>query len=201
MHRAPDQRLDLSFFRTPSPSNPIKFHLAVKIPAIAMIAGLSGAAGVWATAAAPPAPLASPGVQVRHLATDTAQAAPPAVGTSHAHLDAFLQSTAPAATPRPALTPRQIALSLLPRFGWSRWQFPYLDRLWSRESGWHVHAENVYSGAYGIPQAVPGVKMSSAGPNWRTSARTQILWGLRYIKGRYGSPARAWAHELATGWY
>ena len=64
-----------------------------------------------------------------------------------------------------------------------------------------MHAENVYSGAYGIPQAVPGAKMSSAGPHWQTSARTQILWGLDYIKARYGSPLRAWEHEVGVGWY
>jgi hypothetical protein len=100
------------------------------------------------------------------------------------------------------MTPRQIAISLFGKFGWSaKRQFRYLNWLWSHESSWNVHAENAYSGAYGIPQAVPGVKMSAAGPNWRTSARTQILWGLRYIKGRYGCPARAWHHEVATGWY
>lgn len=60
---------------------------------------------------------------------------------------------------------------------------------------------NPYTGAAGIPQAVPGSKMASAGPNWRTSARTQILWGLGYIKSRYGSPSAAWAHEAAHGWY
>ena len=38
------------------------------------------------------------------------------------------------------------------------------------------------SGAYGIPQALPGSKMASAGPDWQTSAATQIRWGLGYIK-------------------
>jgi hypothetical protein len=100
------------------------------------------------------------------------------------------------------MTPRHIAISLFGKFGWSaKRQFRYLNWLWSHESSRNVHAENAYSGAYGIPQAVPGVKMSAAGPNWRTSARTQIRWGLRYIKGRYGCPARAWHHETATGWY
>jgi len=98
-------------------------------------------------------------------------------------------------------TPRQIARRLLHRFHWSKRQFRYLEPLWARESSWNVHAQNLYSGAYGIPQAVPGSKMASAGRHWRYSARTQILWGLRYIKGRYGSPAAAWGHELATGWY
>ena len=102
---------------------------------------------------------------------------------------------------RAAPTARQVARRLLHRFGWSKRQFRYLDPLWSRESSWNVRAENLYSGAYGIPQAVPGDKMSSAGRHWRTCARTQILWGLRYIKDRYGSPRAAWSHELATGWY
>lgn len=88
------------------------------------------------------------------------------------------------------------------RFHWrSRYQFRYLNRLWIRESGWNVHATNPYSGAYGIPQAVPGSKMASAGSNWQNSARTQIRWGLGYIKARYGTPHRAWNHECAYGWY
>jgi len=100
------------------------------------------------------------------------------------------------------LTTKRIAWLMMYKFGWrARHQFKYLNRLWMRESSWNVYASNPYSGAYGIPQAVPGWKMVSAGRNWRTSARTQIRWGLRYIKSRYGSPARAWWHEAATGWY
>jgi hypothetical protein len=103
---------------------------------------------------------------------------------------------------RKAETARQIAVRLLHRFGWSRRrQFRYLNPLWERESSWNVRAWNPYSGAYGIPQADPGAKMASAGWHWRSCARTQILWGLRYIKARYGTPAAAWRHELATGWY
>lgn len=100
-----------------------------------------------------------------------------------------------------ALTPRQIARRLLRHFHWGRRQFRYLDPLWNRESSWNIRAYNLYSGAYGIPQAVPGSKMASAGRHWRTSAATQIRWGLRYIKDRYGSPRAAWEHEMATGWY
>jgi hypothetical protein len=98
-------------------------------------------------------------------------------------------------------TPRQIARRMLRSFHWSGWQFRWLNLLWSRESSWNVYASNPYSGAYGIPQAVPGSKMASAGPDWERSARTQIRWGMDYIKGRYGSPYGAWEHELATGWY
>ena len=101
-----------------------------------------------------------------------------------------------------ARTPRQIAQAMMPSFHWSvRRQFKYLNWLWARESGWNKHAYDPYSGAYGIPQALPGSKMASAGPNWRSNAATQIRWGLRYIKARYGSPRRAWGHSQANGWY
>jgi len=90
---------------------------------------------------------------------------------------------------------------LLPSFDWSRHQFRYLNSLWEKESSWNVSAQNPSSGAYGIPQAVPGSKMATAGPGWQTSARTQILWGLGYIQEVYGSPRHAWLHWLAYGWY
>jgi hypothetical protein len=101
---------------------------------------------------------------------------------------------------QPSGSPRRIAMSMMTRFGWSASQFGCLDPLWSEESGWSVTAENG-DGAYGIPQAMPGGKMSSAGPDWQTNATTQIRWGLRYIKRLYGSPCGAWSHEEATGWY
>ncbi|MBO0774070.1 MAG: transglycosylase SLT domain-containing protein, partial [Actinobacteria bacterium] len=86
-------------------------------------------------------------------------------------------------------------------YHWAQWQFRYLSMLWMRESGWNPHALNPGSGAYGIPQAVPGAKMASAGPDWRWNPRTQIRWGLTYIAGRYGSPLNAWQHESDYGWY
>jgi hypothetical protein len=90
---------------------------------------------------------------------------------------------------------------MLREFGWSQRQFRYLNWLWDAESGWNVHADNPASGAYGIPQACPPGKMASAGPDWRSDAATQIRWGLRYIRATYGTPRRAWEHELRTGWY
>jgi hypothetical protein len=122
------------------------------------------------------------------------------VGTAAASSAAHSVRAVVQATTAP--TPQQIARKLLPSFGWSKKrQFPYLKSLWNKESSWNVVAQNPNSGAYGIPQAVPGAKMAAAGPSWRTSARTQILWGLGYIKAAYGSPRHAWLHWLAYGWY
>jgi len=87
-------------------------------------------------------------------------------------------------------------------FHWRpRRQFRFLNRLWDVESGWNVNAVNPWSGACGIPQAVPCSKMASAGADYRTSARVQILWGLRYIAAVYGKPRMAWIHEVRDGWY
>jgi hypothetical protein len=93
-----------------------------------------------------------------------------------------------------------IAYDLLPSFGFSTDQFGCLNDIWSRESGWRYNAENA-SGAYGIPQALPGDKMASAGPDWQTDPTTQIKWGLGYIKDIYGSPCQAWVFWQDHGWY
>jgi hypothetical protein len=95
---------------------------------------------------------------------------------------------------------------MLPSFGWSTsTQFsPCLVPLWNQESGWNQFAENA-SGAYGIPQSLPFTKMPKAA--WPASAggssdpTAQISWGLGYIKGTYGDPCNAEAHEQSFGWY
>jgi hypothetical protein len=111
-------------------------------------------------------------------------------------------SSAPAQAPvQPAGSPQQIAMSMLADFGWDSGQFSCLDSIWSRESGWDVTASNPNSGAYGIPQALPGSKMASAGADWQTDAATQIRWGLGYIQATYGSPCNAWAFWQAHSWY
>lgn len=97
--------------------------------------------------------------------------------------------------------PRDIARALLSEFGFSADQFSCLDSLWTRESGWRVNADNPSSSAYGIPQALPGSKMSSAGADWATNPATQIRWGLGYIQSRYGSPCSAWGHSESHNWY
>ncbi len=110
----------------------------------------------------------------------------------------------PAAAAQPVTasgSPQQIAQGMLGSYGWSASQFSCLQPLWNAESGWNVSASNVSSGAYGIPQALPGSKMASAGADWQTDAATQIRWGLGYIRSVYGSPCAAWSHEEAYGWY
>jgi hypothetical protein len=97
--------------------------------------------------------------------------------------------------------PRQIAQAMLPEFGFSSDQFSCLDSLWTKESGWNVSADNPSSSAYGIPQALPGEKMASAGGDWATNPATQIRWGLGYIRDSYGSPCSAWAHSESYNWY
>jgi hypothetical protein len=97
--------------------------------------------------------------------------------------------------------PRAIARRLMAAYGMTSADFDCIDRLWSGESGWNVHADNPNSDAYGIPQALPGSKMASAGPNWRDNAETQIRWGLGYIENRYGSGCAAWSYKQSHGWY
>jgi len=108
---------------------------------------------------------------------------------------------APSRGPAVSGTPQQIARAMLSSFGWPSSEFSCLNSLWQRESGWNPYAANPSSGAYGIPQALPGSKMASAGPDWQTSAATQIRWGLGYIQATYGSPCGALGHESSYGWY
>jgi hypothetical protein len=96
---------------------------------------------------------------------------------------------------------RAIGCTLTLQAGFGIDQFPCLDKLFKKESGWNYRAENRSSGAYGIPQALPGRKMASAGSDWKTNPATQIKWGLGYIKGRYDTPCGAWAHSEAVGSY
>ncbi|TCJ23393.1 lytic transglycosylase domain-containing protein [Nocardioides jejuensis] len=98
-------------------------------------------------------------------------------------------------------TNRALGYHLLLDFGWPASEWPALDALWQRESGWSQVAENRSSGAYGIPQSLPASKMAAVGADWKTNPETQIRWGLAYIGARYGSPHAAWAHSEKFGWY
>ncbi|MGW9405614.1 coiled-coil domain-containing protein [Arthrobacter sp. NPDC055585] len=124
------------------------------------------------------------------------------------------QPPAPAPAPAPAPPPpppaapvndpagaQAYASSLMGGHGWNSGEFRCLVDLWNRESNWLTSAMNPYSGAYGIPQSLPGDKMAAAGSDWRTNYRTQIHWGLSYISQRYGTPCGAWAHSELKGWY
>ena len=98
--------------------------------------------------------------------------------------------------------PRGIASGIAAsQYGWGADQFSCLDSLWSRESGWDVHAQNPSSGAYGIPQALPGSKMGAYGSDWADNPTTQIQWGLAYIRSSYGTPCGAWSEFRSQGWY
>jgi hypothetical protein len=104
-------------------------------------------------------------------------------------------------TPPDPNTAQSIAYNMMASFGFSpSTYFGCLLDIWNRESGWVYDAENA-SGAYGIPQALPGSKMASAGADWQTNPATQIKWGLSYIKAIYGNPCSAWAFEEANGYY
>lgn len=96
---------------------------------------------------------------------------------------------------------RALGMAMCADMGWSSSQCADLGKLWQKESGWNHRADNPSSSAYGIPQALPGSKMGSAGSDWATNPATQIKWGLGYIKARYGNPSAAWAHSVNRGWY
>lgn len=96
--------------------------------------------------------------------------------------------------------PRAIAIHLLAGYGWSG-EYGCLNELYIHESSWEIHATNPFSGAYGIPQALPASKMASYGDDWATNPVTQLRWGLNYIRLSYGTPCGAWAFWQAHHWY
>jgi len=110
-------------------------------------------------------------------------------------------TTVSAPPPDPG-TAQSIGYHMLPQFGFNQTtQWTCLLNLWNRESGWLYDAENPSSGAYGIPQALPGDTMASAGADWQTNPATQIKWGLGYISQVYGTPCSAYDFDVANGGY
>lgn len=101
------------------------------------------------------------------------------------------------------VNPQAAAAALLSRFGWGQSQMSCLIPLWQNESGWKYTAANPSSGAYGIPQALPGSKMGTVASDWQTNPVTQITWGLSYIQRSYGSPCNAWYawQNRSPHWY
>lgn len=102
----------------------------------------------------------------------------------------------------PGAKPKEIARQMAQNiYGWGSDQFTCYDNIIMRESEWIVTADNPTSSAYGIPQALPGKRMASEGADWETNPATQIKWGLKYVKERYGTPCKAWSFKRANGWY
>ncbi|WP_370618130.1 lytic transglycosylase domain-containing protein [Mumia sp. Pv 4-285] len=139
--------------------------------------------------------------------TDAARTAAPKSGSVAA---AKKQQAAKAEAPRKVITetarmqdrdPRDIAKAMLADFGFGAGEFSCLNDLWVGESNWRWNADNPTSSAYGIPQALPGSKMASAGADWETNPATQIKWGLGYIKDVYGTPCAAQSFKQGNGWY
>jgi len=128
-----------------------------------------------------------------------AEAAAAAAAQAAAEAQAAADAQALANTPDGA---RTVAAQMASdQYGWGSDQFQCLNSLWSKESGWNYQAENASSGAYGIPQALPGSKMSTIADDWATNAVTQISWGLDYISRGYGTPCSAWSHSQSVNWY
>lgn len=98
-------------------------------------------------------------------------------------------------------TAKSIAFDYVSKLKWSQAQYSCLVSLWQRESNWRVDSYNKSSGAYGIPQALPGIKMASVASDWQTNPETQIRWGVNYITKRYGTACSALAHSDQIGWY
>lgn len=135
----------------------------------------------------PPAPAAAPAVPAPPAPAPVEPAPAPA-------------PVAPVAIDDPAAA-QAYAASRLSAFGWGADQMQSLIILWEKESNWRTTAVNPSSGAFGIVQALPGNKMATVAPDWQTNYRTQIDWGLQYIKERYGSPANALGFHYANNWY
>lgn len=186
----------------------IMSSVAVAATGVAVSGGLlsstasvsSAASGLGATAIKPLSAdqLAERSAPVVSRSQDRRDAADPAKEA------ALTQAGGPAMTRTEDLSqadPREIAKALLGQFGFSQDQFSCLDSLYMGESGWRVNADNPSSSAYGIPQALPGSKMASAGADWATNPVTQIRWGLGYIQDRYGSPCGAMSFKSGHGWY
>ncbi len=148
------------------------------------------------------APVFAQGSQGTQLAGNyTANTARDAYSITARTIEAAAAASAPPAGVPDPDSAQAIAFAMISAKGWGVDQFNCLVSLWNRESHWNVSAHNTSSGAYGIPQALPGDKMATAGADWQTNPQTQIIWGLGYIEGRYGSPCGAWAHSENIGWY
>jgi colicin import membrane protein len=168
---------------------------ALPAPTSAVLAPQSAAKPAAAAAPAAKAAAAKPAA-----APAKAAAAPAKVAPARAAAAPAARPAAPASVDDPAGA-QAYAASKLSSFGWAADQMQCLKRLWTKESDWRTTATNASSGAYGVVQSLPAEKMASAGADYRTNYRTQINWGLGYVKERYGSPCGALNFHLANNWY
>jgi len=196
---------------------PQRFRSGMKkvivIPGVAVLAtGLSVSVGIAAQGQSPDGALVSLSAgKVRLSAADLAEREQSAsrsnertAATSSLKSAELGSATGEAVTRTEDLTesdPKTLTKALMPQYGLASADFDCIDRIWTQESNWNVHADNPHSSAYGIPQALPGKKMSSAGADWHDSAETQIRWGLGYIENRYGTACAAWSFKRSHGWY
>lgn len=183
--------------------------LAAAVTGVAVTGGVLSGQGPQPPTLATGLSAASPGTAlasdaIARRSEDTVSRSLDRTAPDPAKLAALSTQAGPAAAEKQDLSdadPRTIARALLPQFGYGPEQFGCLDSLYMSESGWRVNADNPHSSAYGIPQALPGSKMSSAGADWATNPVTQIRWGLGYIQDRYGTPCGAWSFKRGHGWY
>ncbi|NYD78716.1 hypothetical protein [Arthrobacter cupressi] len=153
--------------------------------------------------ASPSATASTPAAKPSAAAKPAAKPAPKAAVAPQAAKVAPAKPAAPAkpvAVNDPAGA-QAYAASLLSSFGWGPGEMDSLRILWTKESDWTTTATNASSGAYGIVQSLPAEKMASEGADWQTNYKTQIRWGLKYIKERYGSPSAALSFHYANNWY
>lgn len=206
---APKHRASHKAVKTRSMRAPITYSAVAAAATGVVVSGGVASAGVSGSVVA--ADTAKPVVLSAADLADREQAASRSAAdrrpaTDRSKVKALQSAEGVAQTGREKITvnnadPRSIARALMPQYGLRVSEFGCLDRIWTQESNWNVHADNPSSSAYGIPQALPGSKMASAGPNWQHDAETQIRWGLGYIRDRYGSACRAWSFKAGHGWY
>ena len=168
-------------------------HAYPKLLLTLTAAGSAVTAAVITLSGASAGQLASGPPAAAQRAAHPAAAAAPATFRPIATLDAAATSQ--------RVTAQRTAKKMLAHYGWGKRQWAPLDKLWNRESGWNKYAENPYSGAYGIPQAVPGSKMASAGKTGAATPPPRSAGAWATSRAGTARPRAAWNHELAYGWY
>ena len=176
-------------------------RVAAEQAAVAQASAAAAAEAASAEAAAAEA-AAAQAAAAQAAAAQAAKAAAAEAPAKPAPAAAVRAAPARPSAPADPNAAQQIARQLMAnQHGWGADQFGCLVSLWDKESGWNLNAYNASSGATGIPQALPGNKMASAGADWQTNPATQITWGLGYIASRYSTPCAAWDKSEASGWY